>query len=134
MGKAGFLFFWQSQLVIFYVTLVYQINKASITGWPALWQRAHTVIGKSLSIWPGIQSSCLRLILKFYWEKQEQDWSWRSNLYLCILTQAPPVFKQLLYLHSTNDSKSLNKNTWNLEPMWWASQNNYFLGMFFVDK
>jgi hypothetical protein len=31
-----------------------------------------------------MQSSCLRLILTFYW--QEQDWFWRSNLYLCILT------------------------------------------------
>jgi hypothetical protein len=34
-----------------------------------------------------MQSSCLRLILKFYLEKQEQDWTWRSYLYLYILTQ-----------------------------------------------
>jgi hypothetical protein len=36
-----------------------------------------------------MQSSCLRSVLKFYLEKQEQDWSSRLHLYLCILTQVP---------------------------------------------
>jgi hypothetical protein len=32
-----------------------------------------------------MQSSCLRSMLKFYLEKQVQDWTSRSHLYLCTL-------------------------------------------------
>jgi hypothetical protein len=58
----------------------------------------------------GMQSSWMRLILKFYLEKQEQDWTLKLYLYLCILTQGlvlPPKFLDL---------RNFQKNPENFKP------------------
>jgi hypothetical protein len=73
-------------------------ERGSISLVPAKKSRTH------LYTWPGMQSSCLWLILKFYLVKQEQNWTWRSYLYQLHINPGVDCLKKRPFLshHSEN--------------------------------